>query len=481
MDRDDTDEQHSSPVAVILIDFAGKDEDVSLLTYSGPFGPTPICRVIRTRWAPDSFRAWTGISAESIHDGAPVEPNSVYLMAPDRYFRIQEGRFAVCTPLPVSGSGDHLSEEDEISGWKSRSGGREQLPMEAVADVSGDAVIGTTPQGTVEHWNHGAEKMYGYPAGHMIGFSMEALCHEKDVHKWRQRMDTLAAGETVAFDDCRRIANDGSTLDVATTASPIINEHGSVVGISLVEHDVTEFKEIEQGLRRYSRQLEEANRDLETFSYSISHDLRAPLRAIDGYARIVLEDYADALDQDGQQLLDSIHCNAVKMARLIDDLLEFSRMGRQEMRTGPVDMHRLALEAVEECLRESERAVSVDVDELPWAEGDRSMLRLVLLNLIDNALKYSAKCENPAIRIGAEHHALEATYFVRDNGVGFDMREADRLFGVFQRLHDNREFQGTGLGLAIVSRVIARHGGRIWGESEKNSGATFYFTLPAPA
>lgn len=276
----------------------------------------------------------------------------------------------------------------------------------------------------------------------------------------------------VSPEQCFRLGKGRFYLGDADNADGQTNQRRLAEG-----HDASA---VEQGLRRYSRELEEANRDLETFSYSISHDLRAPLRAVDGFSRILLEDHGEALNDEARQLLGGIHGNAMKMARLIDDLLEFSRMGRQAIEPAPVDMHRLALEAVHECTRESGQGALIDVDELPGAEGDRTMLRLVLLNLIGNALKYSAKREQPRVRIGAERCGASITYFVQDNGVGFDMQRADRLFGVFQRLHEQREFQGTGLGLAIVSRVITRHGGRIWAQSEEGRGATFYFTLPAP-
>ncbi|MCX6554112.1 MAG: ATP-binding protein [Candidatus Aminicenantes bacterium] len=224
--------------------------------------------------------------------------------------------------------------------------------------------------------------------------------------------------------------------------------------------------------------LEAANKELEAFSYSVSHDLRAPLRAIDGFARIVLEEYAPKLDDEGQRLLDVIANNTHKMGQLIDDLLAFSRLSRQQIAFAAVDLATLADDVFSELKSaERDRRIEFRVGEFPTAFGDRSMLRHVLLNLFSNALKFTRPRAKARIEFGAQAAIGETIYYVKDNGVGFDMEYAHKIFGVFQRLHGTDEFEGTGVGLAIVQRIVTRHGGRVWAESGKR-GATFYFSLP---
>jgi len=235
-----------------------------------------------------------------------------------------------------------------------------------------------------------------------------------------------------------------------------------------------------QDLAEANRQLERANKELETFSYSVSHDLRAPLRAIDGYARILLEDHASQLDAEGQRVLGVVCANARQMGKLIDDLLTFSRLGRSDLQKSRVDMGTLAQSAVEELRRlEPGRRVAVTIAPLAPALADGALIRQVLTNLIGNAWKFTRTRAEATIEIGCTGDAGESTYFVRDNGAGFEMEYASKLFGVFQRLHRAEEFEGTGVGLAIVQQIVQRHGGRVWAEGAVDRGATFYFTLPA--
>jgi len=235
----------------------------------------------------------------------------------------------------------------------------------------------------------------------------------------------------------------------------------------------------ERDRERRTAELEAANAALESFSYSVSHDLRAPLRAMDGFARILTTDYAPRLDGEANRLLGVICDNARHMGRLIDDLLEFSRMGRKELGRRRVDMAERVGSVLSELRQvDPERAVSVRVGALPPAHVDPSMIRQVLANLVGNAWKFTQYRAEPSIEIDARAGAGETVYFVRDNGAGFDMEFADKLFGVFQRLHPE-SFEGTGVGLAIVQRIIQRHGGRVWAEGKVDAGATFYFALPA--
>jgi light-regulated signal transduction histidine kinase (bacteriophytochrome) len=242
------------------------------------------------------------------------------------------------------------------------------------------------------------------------------------------------------------------------------------------------FVERERDLsHRLEERVQERTADLESFTYSVSHDLRTPLRAIDGYTRILNEEHADQLDADGRRLLNEVHAHTQKMGALIDDLLTLSRLGRREIERVEVDVAALARDTFEEVRRAHARAadaVSFEVQALPPARADRSMLRHVLTNLLSNALKFTRDEARPRITVGTTNQTGAPAYFVRDNGVGFDMAYVDKLFGVFERLHNDDEFDGTGVGLAVVERIVHRHGGEVWAEGAEGEGTTIYFTLP---
>jgi signal transduction histidine kinase len=240
-----------------------------------------------------------------------------------------------------------------------------------------------------------------------------------------------------------------------------------------------ELERRNEELQRAREDLQRTNQELEAFCYSVSHDLRAPLRSINGFSELMLEEQAAKLDDDGRRLLNAVRANATRMGELIDDLLEFSRTGRAAMRKTRLDLARLATEALRSLDAEtSGRKIQVEVDALPPASGDETLIRQVFLNLLGNAVKYTRPRDVGWIEVQGKEGEKENTYWVRDNGVGFDPEYAHKLFGVFQRLHTSSQFEGTGVGLAIVQRVIQRHGGRVWAEGSVNGGATFYFTLP---
>ncbi|MFN2452728.1 MAG: CHASE3 domain-containing protein [Pyrinomonadaceae bacterium] len=282
----------------------------------------------------------------------------------------------------------------------------------------------------------------------------------------------------------------GKTRWLQTIKRPIVSSDGTVNHVLSISTDITERKWVSEELRKLNADLEQrvgertaeleaANKELEAFSYSVSHDLRAPLRAVDGFSRILSEDHAAQLNDEGQRVLFIIRRNAQNMGQLIDDLLAFSRLGRKQIEAHPINMNELSETIFEELdFAEGEERPSLKINPLPPASGDRAMIRQVLTNLLSNAAKYRRPEEAAAIEVGGASENGENIYYVKDNGVGFDMQYAHKLFGVFQRLHGADEFEGTGVGLAIVKRIIERHGGRVWAEAELNKGATFFFALP---
>lgn len=237
---------------------------------------------------------------------------------------------------------------------------------------------------------------------------------------------------------------------------------------------------VENDLRRASEEISDLNRELEAYTYSVSHDLRAPLRSISGYSQVIKEDYAGKLDAEGNRVIDVVIRNSKRMGLLIDDLLHFSRVGRKELIVTDCDMDVVVRTTLEELMaHEKGRNIDVHIEPLQPARGDVSMIRQVWMNLIDNALKYSSKNEEAKIEIGSYPEGPDICYYIRDNGVGFNMAYKDKLFGVFQRLHKAHEFEGTGVGLALAKKIVTRHGGRIWAEARLNEGAMFSFSLPA--
>lgn len=243
--------------------------------------------------------------------------------------------------------------------------------------------------------------------------------------------------------------------------------------------DITKVIEQQQIIEQHMQQLDAINKELEAFSYSVSHDLRAPLRAIDGYTRILGEDYNSLFDEEGKRLLSAVQSNAHKMGNLIDALLAFAKLGKRSIQKSDIDMNALINEVLSDLKNASQHKAIIKTGLLHPVKGDPALLKQVVVNLISNAVKYSSKKEQPIVEINSELKNNQVLYTVKDNGEGFDMAYADKLFGVFQRLHSAAEFEGTGVGLATVQRIINKHGGTIWAEAEVGKGAMFSFTLPA--
>ena len=287
--------------------------------------------------------------------------------------------------------------------------------------------------------------------------------------RWYMAMPMIAGGELIGA-----LSFGGEGRDFRAEQLNIAREVAAQLAIATAQTRLLE--RVKAHAAELEAKVHERTAELESFSYSVSHDLRAPLRAIDGYARMLEEDYAGRLDAEAQRLIGVVRANARRMGQLIDDLLAFSRLSRQQPARARLDMSALACEVGHD-LR-GNRPATIEVAPLPPAQADAALLRQVWTNLIGNALKYSAKKAEARVDIGAREDAGETVYWVRDNGAGFDMRYAQKLFGVFQRLHRADEFEGTGVGLAIVQRIVARHGGRVWAEGEPGAGACFYFSLP---
>lgn len=279
------------------------------------------------------------------------------------------------------------------------------------------------------------------------------------------------------------LRKNGTEFPVEVSLSPLETEQGLLVSAAI--RDVTERKKMEEDvqklnddLRQRAAQLEAANQELEAFSYSVSHDLRAPLRSIDGFSHVVLEDYGDQLPTDARRYLERVRAAAQRMAVLIDDLLNLSRVTRMAVQPRFINISKMA-EDILRNLQEGhpDRQVTLSLMRDLMVEADPNLMNIALENLLNNAWKFTSRQQHAVIEFGQKNHVRNRTFYVRDNGVGFDMAYADKLFGVFQRLHSVSEFPGTGVGLATVHRIISIHGGRIWAESAVGKGTTFYFTL----
>jgi signal transduction histidine kinase len=325
---------------------------------------------------------------------------------------------------------------------------------------------------------------YGFPGSAMYGQAQSALI--------RDLLLALAAAALALV--CAVLLAGRATAPIRRLASRVGDgaEGGDIGaierGVDRLDEEVRrheqELRELNSELERRvevrTAELEDANRELEAFSYSVSHDLRAPLRAINGFSQILTEQHAQSLSADGRRYLDLVSQSAQDMGELIDGLLAFSRLGQQQLERRPVDVETLTRGLLADMTAEgSGSRAEISVGELPAAYADPGLLRQALVNLISNALKYSRDRPTPRIEIGSSCENEVITYFIRDNGTGFDMRHADKLFQVFQRLHRAEDYEGTGLGLALVARIVGRHSGRVWAESEPDRGATFYFTLGA--
>jgi PAS domain S-box-containing protein len=362
--------------------------------------------------------------------------------------------------------------------------------MVTVVRDSNDAITIQDFEGRITAWNHGAELMYGYSEEEALAANIDRLRTPGKVAEQKDFIRRLIAGEAITSFETQRVTKDGRVLDVWMTVTKLLDEAGKPVGLASTERDITARKRAEEEIHQLNAgleqrvvertaQLEAANKELEAFSYSVSHDLRAPLRHVQGYVDMLAREAGSQFSDKGRRYMTTIADASRELGVLIDDMLAFSRMGRAEMGEASVNLD----EMVQDTLGDLEpatrgRNIVWKIPPLPGVQGDPAMLRQVLANLLGNAVKYSRPRDPAEIEFGCDGtEDGRVIFFVRDNGVGFNPQYVHKLFGVFQRLHRADEFEGTGIGLANVRRIIARHGGRTWAAGAVDKGATFYFTL----
>ena len=361
-----------------------------------------------------------------------------------------------------------------------------------IADNSNDWIYWLVPNGKVHYVSPACERVTGYSADEFIAHPklIQEIVFEEDgemiiEHHKNSHLDHISHDL-----EYRIITKEGELRWISHSCSPIFNEKGEYLGQRGTNRNITDRKRaeielsklndtLEQRVIERTSQLEAANKEMEAFSYSVSHDLRAPLRHINGYVDLLNDKYLDILPEKAQHYLNTISGASKQMGTLIDDLLHFSRTGRQEMHKTQIDMNLLVEDALEKIRPDTAvRTIKWKIQRLPGLNGDASLLKLVWINLLDNAVKYTKYRETAEISVEYKSEKDSYIFCVRDNGVGFDMKYAHKLFGVFQRLHNQTDFEGTGIGLANVQRIIHKHNGRVWAESEPDKGSAFYFSLP---
>ncbi len=352
-----------------------------------------------------------------------------------------------------------------------------------IVENTTNVIMTTQPDGIISYLSPSSRDVLGYSPEELIGTN-PMIFYPDDIEKIQHELARALKGEKGSNFEYRIVTKQGDIKWISHAWSPIFQDDQLLSIISIIA-DITERKITEEKIRklndnliRRSIELAFANKELETFSYSVSHDLRAPLRSIDGFSQALLEDYGNILDENGKEYLTRVRKATDRMSQLIDDMLRLSRLTRVEMNMQQVDLGLLATTIIENLKKtEPGRKVTFVSDKELETEGDENLLKILLENLLGNAWKFTKKCSQTKIEIGKTQKGKDVVFFIRDNGAGFNMKYADKLFIPFQRLHDEADYPGTGIGLGIVSRIIHRHGGRIWAEAEENKGATFYFTI----
>lgn len=350
--------------------------------------------------------------------------------------------------------------------------------LATIVENSYDAIFSKTLDGIIESWNASAQKMYGYWEKEIKGRSASILAPPDCKGEMADLLRKIKAGESVREYETVRRKKDGTNIPVSLTVSPVKTPNGDIIGASTITRDITDRKIWESSLSDLNERLLVSNQELEGLGHMLSHDLRGPIQGIELLIGVFLENYGEKLDPKGKRMVQSVYESAQRMSGMISGLLEISRIARSELRREKIDMTAL-VNAIMLEYRKSEpaREAEVLVKEGLFAEGDYNLLRVALDNLIRNAWKFTGKRHKARIEFGVTENSGVKEFFLRDNGAGFDMKHANKMFAVFQRLHSDSEFKGTGVGLAMVQRIIRRHGGEIRAEGEIDKGATFYFTL----
>jgi len=364
----------------------------------------------------------------------------------------------------------------------------------SLVESAPDASVIVNEDGRILKVNAQTEQLFGYSRDELVDKPLETLMPKRFATKHHEhRKNYVKAPRFRMMGEGKELLGlhkNGTEFPVEISLSPINTKDGMLVSAAIrdiskrkkseaiIQQINQELQQKNRALQNQQAELERANKELESFSYSISHDLRAPLRAITGFSQILQEKQHDKLDQTGKRYLDNIHKSAKKMGQLIDDILTFSRLGRQTLSRSEFCLKSLFEEVIDDLQKQyADSKIQFTITELPIVLADYNLLRQVVINLLTNAIKYSSKKELIEIKIGQTKKNGYTTYYVSDNGAGFNMKYYDKLFGVFQRLHREIEFEGNGVGLALCKQIIDRHDGKIWAESELNEGATFYFTL----
>lgn len=358
-----------------------------------------------------------------------------------------------------------------------------------IIKYSVDAIITKSLDSTILTWNASAEKLFGYTASEIIGQKSTLLYQPDWILQEIEITTKILSGTSFSQFETNFVAKDHALIDVAVTLSPIKNQSGNIIGISKIVRDMREQKaakkairdiniELERKVNERTIQLQNAYDEMEAFTYSVSHDLRSPLRATDGFSQALLEDYGDHLDSAAKDYLTRIRLASQKMAGLIDDLLQLSRQTRTDMEPKTINLSILAQKVIDDLAQlEPDRHVEVIIAPNLTAYADEHLMTIALTNLLGNAWKYTGHEPLARIELSSQSEGDEIVYCIKDNGAGFDMAYVDKLFKPFQRLHTTQEFLGNGIGLAMVYRIVKRHMGRVWAQGEIGKGATFYFTI----